>query len=160
MGLGLHIHKLQMISYFLIHDWRQSDMEFALYTEHDLRTIHKNFAHLSGHSTEQILKRPKGTDLTTARRKSIEVISRESQICVTHARALRSLKLVVGTDNVRFNHTAQVDTIFIWGRPVIHMVDLVTQFCDAAFPKKQTTPEICRNIRTRFEPRIHRPQTS
>lgn len=42
-------------------------------------------------------------------------------------------KLTMGSEERRFNHRVQVGTMFIDGRPVIHMVDEESHFCAAAF---------------------------
>lgn len=49
---------------------------------------------------------------------------------------------MIGTKALRFNHTVQINTIFIQGKPVLHMIDLATHFCAARFLKSQTTETI------------------
>lgn len=41
----------------------------------------------------------------------------------------RSLKLTIGTADLRFNNTEQIDTMFIYALPVRHLVDQTTHVC-------------------------------
>lgn len=134
--------KLQLENYFLKHRWGPSDLSFALYTEDELRRIHKTFGHPSISATERLLKRATGGTLNTQNRRAIEQIATSCRICERNRRAPRRFKLTVGMNEMRFNHTVQVDTMFIHNRPVCHLVDQATHFSAATFLRNQTTKTI------------------
>lgn len=48
---------LEMENYYLINRWTSEDMPLILYTEMELRAIHRNFEHPSIRATENLLKR-------------------------------------------------------------------------------------------------------
>lgn len=62
------------------------------------------------------------------------------------AQPSRRFKLTIGTDDLRFNYSVQVDTLFLGGRPVLNMIDMATHFCATSFLKKKSTAEIWRTI--------------
>lgn len=84
--------------------------------------------------------------MTQEVKEAIRNITSDCSIRKLHKSDLRSFRLKVGTDDMIFNHRVQVDTMFLDGRPVIHLVDLETQFFAAAFIKSQSTDEIWRRI--------------
>lgn len=114
-------------------------MPFALYTEDELRAIHRNFGHPSIRATEGLLKRAEGGVLDAATRSSIAQIATECKMCNTYGKAPRRFKLTVGADGLRFNHSVQVNTMFVHGKPVLHMVEVATHFL-----RREVSPdEIC-----------------
>lgn len=46
--------------------------------------------------------------------------------------------LTVGADELIFNHSVQIDTMFMTGKPVLHMVDMDTHFGAATFLLSQS----------------------
>lgn len=56
------------------------------------------------------------------------------------------LILTVVTKCLRFNHTVQIETLFVEGRLGINLVDLATNFSAARFLKNQTKSEIWKSI--------------
>lgn len=143
---GMKKQALKFENYFLIHKWSPADLQYALYTEVELRKIHKSFGHPSITATEGLLRRAGRGILDIETKGMIQCIAEECKPCMTHAKAPRRFKLTVGTGNLRFNHSVQVDTMFIRGKPVLHMVDLATHFCAAAFLKNQSTNSIWKTI--------------
>lgn len=138
--------KLDFDNFFLIHNWTPNDVPYSLYTEGELRKIHKVFGHPSVTAASGLIKRALGGNLDTKTRRIIEIISDECHICKRNAQAPRRFKMTVGTDDLSFNHNIQVDTMFLNNRPVIHMVDLATHFCAAGFLKNQSAKEVWKSI--------------
>lgn len=62
------LEKLNFENYFLVHEWEPSDMPYTLYTETELRTIHRNF----GHPCVRATRKPSPSDLTGAGREADE----------------------------------------------------------------------------------------
>lgn len=65
-----------------------------------------------------------------------------------HDATPRRFKLTVGTDEVHFNHTVQIDTVLLSGKPVIHIVDMATHFCTASSLRSQSTKNIWHRIQS------------
>lgn len=60
VSYGGRTHMLQMKNYFVIHTWEPEEIPFALYTEAELRSIHRNFGHPSIKSKEGLMCREIG----------------------------------------------------------------------------------------------------
>lgn len=45
-----------------------------------------------------------------------------------------------------YNHTVQIDTMYLERKPVLHMVDQATHFCSAVFFKFQSSDPVWRSI--------------
>lgn len=131
-----------MTNFFLIHRWGPSDVPFVMYTEHDLGAIPRNFGHPLLRATKGLLRRSGGGKLDPDGKRAISNIAIECRNCNVHAAAPRRFKLTVGTEDLRFNHTLQVDTMFLTERPVLYMVDVATHFCAGTFLKSQCAKEI------------------
>lgn len=69
------------------------------------------------------------------------------RICKEVSSEPRQFKLAARTHELRFNHRVQVDTMYIGGRPAIHMVDEATHFCSASFLHRRSTKNIWKSIR-------------
>ena len=140
------IQEFTLEYYFLVYRWSVKDMTYILYTEKELRKIHKIFGHPSIESTKKVLKRASGSKLDSKTKTLIHDIAKDCRICKFAPSRPRSFKLTVGTDDLKFNHNVQVDTMFINGRPVIHIVDQATHFSSAAFLKNQSSKEVWKAI--------------
>ena len=122
-------------------------MPYVLYTEDELRKIHRGFGHPSVRSTYHLLRRASGEDLDKKVKQQLDKISDDCKICLRNAATPRRFRLTVGTDELRFNHRVVVDTMFIQNKPIIHLVDESTHFTAACFLKNQTASEIWNCIR-------------
>lgn len=67
-GLEISIQRVQVMhgqrtqnerfeNFFVIHGWEPEHIAFALYTESDIRTIHRNVGHTSVTGTEELLRK-------------------------------------------------------------------------------------------------------
>lgn len=140
------VQKLVLENYFLVYRWSIDDMTYVLYTEGELRRIHKTFGHPSIDTTLKILKRASGDKLSKGTKAVIEGIVDGCKTCRLIASKPRRFKLTVGTNDLRFNHKVQIDTMFINGKPVLHMVDQATHFSAATFLKNQSSAEVWKAI--------------
>lgn len=64
---------------------------------------------------------------------SIDEIARSCVPGQVRAVAPRRVKLSVGSDKLGFNRSVQIYTMFLTGKPVLHMVDIDTHFTAAYF---------------------------
>lgn len=136
-------YPLNTENYFLTHRWVKSDMPFVLYTETQLRRIHRSFGHPSVRAMGNLLKRASDDNrLDNETRKAIQAISDDYKICLRTASPPRRFKLTLGTEDLRFNNVVQIGTMLIENRPVLHMVGEATHFFGAAFLRNQSTAEI------------------
>lgn len=96
-----------------MHAWHPYDIKFALYSEAEPKKMHRNFGNVTVHSADNMVKRAMGRCVTVETRRSLESIARHCNIYATNARSLRILKLTVGVDGLRCNHSVRVDAISI-----------------------------------------------
>lgn len=82
--------------------------------------------------------------------RSLEKIKDERKICSKLDSSPRRFKLSVASEELRFNHRVQGDTIFIDGRPVIDMVDEATHFCAVSFLHNLSTKELWKTIQNKW----------
>lgn len=147
MKLGKPTHPLSMENFFLIHRWDEEAVPHVLYTEQDLRRMHRGFGHPTIKSLERLLRSAEGGNMSKQLKSSLRKISEDCKVCKTYAGKPRRFKLTVGTEGLRFNNRVLVDTMFIQSRPVMHMIDEATHFSAACFLRKQSTSEIWATIR-------------
>lgn len=58
----------------------------------------------------------------------------------------RQFKITIGADDLKFNHIISVDTILIFGKPIIHIVDETTHFSPAKFLNTKYATEVGNSI--------------
>lgn len=133
---------LTLDNYFFIYKWDARSIPYVLYTEHELRSIHRAFGHPSVSSLHKVLKKASTEPLAKDVKKGLEEITADYLTCRKHSPSPRRFKLTVGTEDLVFNHHIYVDTMFISGRAVLHIVDEATHFTAASFLKTQSTTDI------------------
>lgn len=81
VSLRARCHQLTLEIYFLVHRWRPEDAPYNLYTELELRTLHRTFGHHSLRCFRMLSGREKGckTDSTVAN--ALKKIKDDSHIC-------------------------------------------------------------------------------
>lgn len=146
VSLANRRHKLAFENFFLIHRWSTRDMPYALYTETDLRRIHRGFGHPSVKSTEKLLRRASIGQLPKSVITAMEKVNNSCKVCNKHASKPRRFKLTLGTEEIRFNNRVYVDTMFINSRPVIHLVDEGTHFAATCFLRSQSATDTWKAI--------------
>lgn len=73
---------------------------------------------------EEFLNRSNERKIGIETRLKLQKIMTKFNAYATHVISTRRCKLRVGTDKLQFKKIAQVDTMFIKSKPVVHMVDL------------------------------------
>lgn len=139
-------HKLLLENYFLIHRWGREDIHYVLFSEAELRTLHRSFGHPSSSALYNLLKRAHPEKVNTEIRKELDKIVEECKACIRNSRKPRRFKLTVGADELRFNHTIAVDVMYIDNRPILHIVDEATHYCAAQFLRNNSSREVWKTI--------------
>jgi len=140
-GLDISIQD-QTISYdFLKHKWTMGDVSYAMYTDQELRRLHRVFGHPSVSALQKLLKRANPEEYGTDVRDTIEKITRLCDTCTRTSSKPRRFKISVGSDDLRFNHILAIDIMTLAGKSVFHAVDEATHYTAAVFLKKQTAED-------------------
>lgn len=137
---------LALENFFLIRRWRASDEPFSLHSEEEIIRIRRSFGHPSVNATTRLLRKAIAGRIDSGVTRTLKNIEEACITCKKYERKQRRFKLTIGTDGMRFNHTVEVDTIFIEGKPAIQMIDVATHFCAADFLRKQSTEAIWKKI--------------
>lgn len=87
------IQDLKLENIFLIHEWSPTDMQYAFYTEADIRKIYKSFGHPCINSTEWLIKRACQGSLDSETRDTIRLKADECKSCEVYAKAQKRFKL-------------------------------------------------------------------
>lgn len=117
-----------------------------MYTENELRRIHRGFGHPSVKTTDSLLHRAASEDMSNEIKIRIRKIHESCRVCKEQASKTRRFKLTIGTEELRFNQRVFVDTMFIDRRPIIHLVDESTHFSAACFLRTQSAKETWKAI--------------
>lgn len=137
---------LSMENYFLVHRWKSDDLNFALYTESELRKLHRVFGHTSVQALYNLLKRANPDEMESNVRKTLDKIRRECEVCIQNGSKPRRFKVTIGTDDLRFNHIVAVDVMYINSRPVLHIVHEGTHFNAAQFLRNMTAQHVWKTL--------------
>lgn len=139
-------HSLLLENYFLVHRWKTEDLSYSLYTETELRKLHRVFGHPSVSALSGLLKGARPEQMTPTVREALEEITQECTTCATYASKPRRFKLTVGSNDLRFNHTVAIDVMYLSGKPVLHAVDEATHFNAAMFLRNQSSQEVWKTL--------------
>lgn len=138
--------QLHFENFFLVHRWTSKDIPYVLYTEPDLRTIHRGFGNPSVKATENLLRRAASSELDKGTNDAMIKVHESCATCKKFSPKPRRFKLTLGTEEMRFNNRVYVDTMFIDNQPVIHLVDEATHFSAASFLRSQSASETWKAI--------------
>ncbi len=137
---------LELKNYFLIHKWKRGDIGYSLYTEAELKKLHKSFGHPSVSALVNVLKRARPNEMSSEVQKTISDIVKTCLTCSVHASRPKRFKLTVGTDDLRFNHIVAIDITYISNKPILHVVDEATHYNAALFLTKISSETVCRAL--------------
>lgn len=108
----------------------------------DLQRFHCTLRHTSVKATRNLLKRAEGHSVDKETSKFIREIAEQCKACAKNSSGARRFRLTVGSEESRFNHYVEVDTMCIDGHPVVHIIDRSTHFFAATFLKRQRASDI------------------
>ncbi len=98
-----------------------------MFTESELRRLHRRFGHPSSEKLLNLLRRSELSDVDNDTRKMLDEIARRCHLCQMHAEKPRRFKFALRTDK-QFNHTIYVDVLYIDRKPIFHVVDEATRY--------------------------------
>ena len=153
-GLGLDIQndtlhfmgkseKLELRNGLLWYEWTKP---VALYSEKELFKLHRSFGHPSVTAMFKLLKRARLQDVDSKTYKAIKDLTKSCRVCARHDRKPKRFKLTVGAEDLSFNHIVAIDTMFIDGKPILHMVDEATHFSVGCWLKNSTSAEVWKSF--------------
>lgn len=125
------VQPLKFENYFLIHCWSPEEVKYCMYTESELRKLHRAFGHPSVTALVNILRRARPGEMTKQVQCQLAEIVRDCETCSKYSSKPRRFKLPVGAEGLKYNHIVAVDIMYISGKPVVHIVDEVTHFSAA-----------------------------
>jgi hypothetical protein len=131
---------------FLVHRWDREDATHVLYTEEDLRKLHRAFGHPAVSTLANLLRRARPEEMNAAAQNVLQEIAKSCKICSTNAARPKHFKLTVGTEDIAFNHVVTVDVMYLAKRPVLHCVDEGTHYMAAKFMKSVTASETWKTL--------------
>lgn len=131
-----------MENYFLVHRWCPSDVPCSLYSEQELRTLHRTFGQPSVSALQVLLEKANGSKIEKNIAQTLEKMKEYCMVCEKTSTTPHEFKSTVSTSELRLNHREQADVMFVHGRPGKHMVCEATHFCTTSFLRNQYTKEI------------------
>ena len=144
--LGDKEQKLLLENDFQKHIWSPSDMPYILYTESELRRLHRNFGHPTVSALKKVLKRANPETCDKKTKTAIAEIVQSCKTCQKYASRPRRFKLTIGANDLIFNHVLAVDIMYINGKPILHVVDEATHYMSALFLRKVSSEETWKAI--------------
>ena len=142
-------HLLQPLAfenYFLVHRWQPGDVAYSLYTESELRKLHRVFGHPSASALVNLLKRADPQKMRKEVKESISELTKACVVCAENASRPRRFKFTVGSDELRFNHTVAVDIMHLANRSVVHVVDEATHYNAALFIPSHKSSDVWKAV--------------
>lgn len=115
----------------------------CLYTEEQLRNIHKRLGHPSSKRIMSLLQRSSRYEhIDPTIRAKLEEIEKNCNACQMFAGPPQRFRFRITDDDGRFNHELVVDIMHVDGLPVLHVIDADTRFQAAQFLKDQKSQTI------------------
>lgn len=142
-------HNIQSLTFendFLKHKWSPKDTSYALYTERELRRLHRVFGHPTVTALGKLLRNANPNEFTAEVRKSIEQITNMCNTCKRFSSKPRRFKVSVGSNDLRFNHIVAIDIMMLAGKHVLHAVDEATHYTAATFMRNNTAEETWKSL--------------
>lgn len=137
-GRGQRLH---LVNNLLVHKWEPRSPAEALYTEAEVRQLHRAFGHPSVEKLSNLLSVARPEEMNGSVRTAIDHLTKRCGTCSKTSARPRRFKLTVGSEDLRFNHVVAVDVMYLDGRAVLHAVDEATHFSAASFLVNATAEE-------------------
>lgn len=118
----------------------------CFFTRLELKRLHRRFGHAQSDKLYNLLQRAKPGEVNAETRAELESIIRHCEACQLYAQKPRRFKFSL-RDDVDFNHSVYVDTMFIEGKPVLHVVDEATNYQGARWLLASTADALWRALR-------------
>ena len=119
-------------------EWEPGDMSDNFFTSQELTKLHRQFYHPSAEKLNNLLRRANPKDVSPETHQLIQAIVRACDICQKTGPKPRRFKVTFPEVCV-FNRKLAIDLCWIFGDPVLHIVDLGTNFNSASFLSGEST---------------------
>lgn len=126
--------------------YRWNPVISCLFTETELRRLHRRFGHPKAEKLFNLLKRSELSNVTSATRKLLEKVTRRCKPFQENFPAPRRFKFTLREDK-KFNHSVFVDIFYIEKKPILHVVDESTRYQAARWLKNVSADTVWRALR-------------
>lgn len=112
LHLGSKSQPFSMENYFIEYSLQLENISFPLYTQEELRHINRVSGQHAIRPTKGLLRRAKGSAISDETRAAIWAIPEPCTICRIKQATPSRFTWTTGTNDLRFNNTVKIDTIF------------------------------------------------
>lgn len=119
-------------------DWQSS----ILYTEPELRKMHRHFFHPSTDKLYAIIKRAEPTTTNTGMYDILEKVKGTCDTCQRNAAEPHRFRVSLPNEDCVFNRVVSMDIMFLDSKSVLHVVDRDTKFGAASFLLGQSASQV------------------
>ena len=121
--------------------YKWCNMTISLFTEQELRRLHKRFGHPSSEKLFNLLKRADIESITPSTRKALEKISDSCDLCQRNGQKPRRFKFTLREEK-DFNQSVYIDIMYVDNKPILHVVCEATRYQAARWLKKVSAEEV------------------
>ncbi len=118
------------------------------FTRTHLSKLHLQFKHPSATSLFNLLRRAHPDNLSSDTLSIVEDIGQRCVPCQKIQKAANRFILSFGAENVRFNERVLTDNMYIYRKPILHIVDEGTKFSAARFLPNSSTGTVWQTFLT------------
>lgn len=120
-------------------EWDQTEI---LFTREELTRLHLHFMHPSASRLFQLISRSDPANATSSVQKLLEDVSNACDTCKSFKSSPLRFKATIPDDKLLFNHTISIDLVWLYEKPVLHVIDQQTGFRNACFLKSKSAIDI------------------
>ncbi len=135
-------HPLTPVNCLLYYRWDPQDV--VLYTEGELRKLHRTFGHPSVTALSNLLRRARPDSESVVL--GLERIAKHYETSQNNSLKPRRFKLTTGCEEPRFNHTVSIDVFYIDGKPIFHCVDEAAHYAAALFLPFMSSADVWKSL--------------
>lgn len=116
------------------------------FTYDDLKKLHRSFGHPTVTALSNLMRRARPEEISKEVPVAIRKLTEECKVCVEKGQIPKRFKLTMGSEQARFNHTVNVDIMYVKrsnaSKPEVHVVDESTHFASAKFLSNISSREV------------------
>lgn len=118
----------------------------SVFTQIELRRLHKLFGHPNAHKLYNLLKRAELPDVDEYTQKILQKITRHCEACHTYAQAACRFNFLLRDEN-DLNSSMFVDIFYVSAKLIIHVVDEATRYLAASWLPSVSTESVWKSTR-------------
>jgi hypothetical protein len=124
------------------------DMQRSLYSEAELRNIHRRLGHPTAQRIMRIMERSgRLQDIDPGTRQRLKEIEKNCIACQKHSGPPQRFRFHISNEDGRFNHELIADIMYLDNGNVLHVIDADTRFQSAQFITDQKARTIWKALR-------------